>query len=151
MLIKRITLPLVVVIAALFSIASSAQPDTFVEENGYRVFYSTFNSTFLTPQAAQAAGLVRDAKRTLLNIVVTKIDSQANSLGINASIDATAANLMQQQQRLKFTQITEPGTVYYIADIRHSQEEVFNFNIRVTPEGEPTPIEIKFSKKLWVD
>lgn len=136
---------------ALFSSAINAQENTFVEADGYRVFYSVFNSTFIKPEIAQAAGLVRDKKRTLLNLVVTKIDVDGQSLGVPASIDARASNLMQQQQRLEFTEIKEPGTVYYLASIRHSQEEVFNFAIDVTPDGTTKPITIKFSKKLWVD
>jgi hypothetical protein len=136
---------------ALFSSTISAQENTFVEADGYRVFYSIFNSTFIKPEIAQAAGLVRDKKRTLLNLVVTKIDVDGQSLGVPATIDARASNLMQQQQRLKFTEIKEPGTVYYLAPIRHSQEEVFNFSIDVTPIGATKPITIKFSKKLWVD
>ncbi len=134
-----------------FSSLGQTQEDIFVEEQGYRVFYSVFNSAFLTPEVAAANGLVRANDRAYLNIVVTQVTPEGQSLGLPASLKGSAANLMQQAQPLEFKEIREPTAVYYLAPIRHTNEEVYNFSVVVTPEGSEAAIEIKFSKKLYVE
>ena len=59
-----------------------AQDGISVQENGYRVFYSVFNSTMITPKIAQAYGLQRDNDLAYVNVVVTKIDGGSQSLGV---------------------------------------------------------------------
>ncbi len=142
---------LILLMVSCLASFAHAQEGISIEKNGYTVFYSVFNSAFLTPEIASTYQLVRDDDQALLNIVVTQSDADATSLGLPAQISGTARNLIQQTQKLEFKTIQEQNTVYYLAPIKHINEEVFHFNIEVIPENSDQPIALEFSKKLYVD
>ncbi|GLS27061.1 DUF4426 domain-containing protein [Marinibactrum halimedae] len=135
----------------LSSMTSNAQENISITEDGYRIFYSVFNSSFIPPDIASTYKLIRGKDRALVNIVVTKDGEETQTLGLPANLKGEARNLMQQAQKLKFQRINEQNTTYYLAPIRFTNEEVMNFFITVTPEGSDSPIKLKFSKKLYVD
>ena len=138
-------------VLCLFAWVGHAQDGISVEENGYRVFYSVFNSTMITPKVAQAYDLERDGDLAYVNVVVTKVEGKGQSLGVPASIQGSAKNLMQQVQKLTFKTIQEQNTVYYLAPVSHGNEEVFHFQLAASPINGEHTIDIKFTKKLFVE
>lgn len=131
--------------------AVHAQEGISIEEQGYRVFYSVFNSTMITPEIADVYQLTRDNDLAYVNIVVTEVTSEGQSLGLPAVLSGSATNLMQQKQRLEFKTIEEQNTVYYLAPVSHGNEEVFHFVMAIQPELADKPIELKFTKKMYVE
>jgi hypothetical protein len=138
-------------LVALCVSSSKANVDNAYVERGYKVIYSVFNSKFLTPEISAQYGLKRNDDLTLLNIVVTKDGQEVQTLGMPADIEGSARNLLQQNQQLEFLTVNEGSTVYYIAPIKHLNQEVYNFDLKVIPEGETKPLRIQFSKKLYSD
>lgn len=134
-----------------WSVLTHAQDGISVEENGYRVFYSVFNSTVITPKVATAYQLTRDDDLAYVNVVATKITEQGQTLGQPAILTGQAKNLMQQVQKLEFKTIQERDTVYYLAPVSHGNEEVFHFEIDVMPAAGMKSIRLKFTKKLYVE
>ncbi|KOY04172.1 DUF4426 domain-containing protein [Pseudomonas nunensis] len=90
------------------------------------VHYNTFNSTFLTPDIAKAAELVRSKNQGVINISVIK-----DGKPLIAQVNGTIKDLTSQSVPLKFKQITEQGAVYYIAQYPVEQQEVRTFEIKV--------------------
>ncbi|GAB2188503.1 DUF4426 domain-containing protein [Sessilibacter sp. MAH2] len=131
------------------SASSQAADERSVTEDGYKIVYSVFPSEFIKPDIAEQYGLIRGADRALLNVVVTVDGKETESLGIPASIEGEASNLLQQSQTLEFKTINEGNTVYYIAPVRHLDEEIYNFYLKVTPEGHDKAIRVQFNKKLY--
>lgn len=121
----------------------SEQP--YREFGDYRVYFSVFNSAFITPEIASANNLSRAKDRVYINISLVKGDS----LGIPARIQGSARNLMQQNKALEFIEIAEHSATYYLAPLFHINEEVIHFTIDVTPEGETDTHTVTFSKKLY--
>ena len=120
------------------------------QQGDYMVYYSVFNSQFISPKVAEAYGIVRAPNRALVNISVTKIKSDGSeTLGQPALIEGYAQNLMAVKTDIDFRPVEHPGTVYYIAEFRYSSREVINFYFDVTPEGSNKAIELSFSKKLY--
>lgn len=150
-MIKKLYATFIAVATLLICGATQAQDGISVQEGGYEIFYSVFNSKFLTPEIASTYDLVRDRDQALLNVVVTLVDAPEASLGVPAKLEGQASNLIQQSQSLDFKTIEEQNTVYYLAPIKHTNEEVFNFKVQVTPKGSEKTIDLKFSKKLYVD
>lgn len=137
-------------------------PDATVLDSDYRqqrfgdytVHFSTFNSAFITPDVAEAYGITRARNQTLINVSVTKTEADKTSLGLPATLKGTATNLLQQQRVLDFAEIDEGNATYYLAPLKHSNEEVFNFAITLTPAGSAhddsiAPMTVKFSRKLY--
>ena len=90
------------------------------------VHYNTFNSTYLTPDIAKSAELIRSKNQGVINISVLK-----EGKPLMAQVSGSVKDLTSQAVPLKFKQITEQGAIYYIAQYPVDQQEVRTFDIKV--------------------
>ena len=90
------------------------------------VHYNTFNSTFLQPDIAKAAELIRSKNQGVINVSVIK-DGQP----MVASVTGTVKDLTSKTVPLNFKQVTEQGAIYYLAQYPVDQQEVRTFEIKV--------------------
>lgn len=116
----------------------------------YTVHFSVFNSAFVPADVASIYKISRAKNQVLINISVTQAKGESQTLGLNAKVTGTAKNLIQQMQVLDFQTINEGQATYFIAPLKHTNEEVFNFDISVIPEGAEQPLNIKFSRTLYI-
>lgn len=114
----------------------------------HTIYYTVFNSTFIPADIAKTYSIKRSKYESLINVVVSKNDKHG---GIPVAISGTVTNLMQQQKQLGFKTIEEENTVYYIAPVRIGGEEVMHFDITARIDGEPQPLKLKFTKKLYTE
>ena len=106
------------------------------------VHYNTFNSTFLTPDIAKAAGLTRSKNQGVINVSVLK-----DGKPLTAEVSGSVKDLTSQTVPLQFKQITEQGAIYYIAQYPVDQQEVRTFDIKVQT-GDKTNT-ISFQQELF--
>ena len=138
-------------ILLLCSLLGAALPGLAIDSqsfNDYTVDYTTFPSTALQADIAAHYGIKRSEYETLLNVFVSKEGQQG---GVEVKIKGTAKNLMAQQQVLKFLEIKEDNTVYYIAAIRVTNEDTMHFKLLISPENSSDEFEINFTKTLYKD
>ncbi|TPG72539.1 DUF4426 domain-containing protein [Pseudomonas arsenicoxydans] len=90
------------------------------------VHYNTFNSTYLTPDIAKAAELIRSKNQGVINVSVIK-----DGKPLVASVSGSVKDLTSQTVPLNFKQITEQGAIYYIAQYPVDQQEIRTFEIKV--------------------
>ena len=90
------------------------------------VHYNTFNSTYLQPDIAKAAELIRSKNQGVINVSVIK-----DGKPLVSNVSGTVKDLTSQSVPLKFKQVTEQGAVYYIAQYPVDQQEVRTFEIKV--------------------
>lgn len=90
------------------------------------VHYNTFNSTFLQPDIAKAAELIRSKNQGVINVSVVK-----DGKPVIASVTGTIKDLTSNSVPLKFRQVTEQGAIYYIAQYPVPQQETRTFEIEV--------------------
>ncbi|KAB0486287.1 protein of unknown function [Pseudomonas reinekei] len=90
------------------------------------VHYNTFNSTFLTPDIAKSAELIRSKHQGVINISVIK-----DGKPLIAQVSGTVKDLTSQSVPLNFKQVTEQGAIYYIAQYPVPQQETRTFEIKV--------------------
>ncbi|HSX72339.1 DUF4426 domain-containing protein [Pseudomonas subflava] len=109
------------------------------------VHYSTFNSSFLQPDVAAAAGLTRSKTVGVLNVAVLK-----GGKGQPAKVDGTLKNLLGQTTPLQFRQVLESGAVYYLAEFPLRQREVLTFSIDVQI-GDGAPHTLTFNQEVFPD
>ncbi len=140
-----------------FSLSSIAQINqskeirTSQKFGAYTVHYNVFNSKMITPDIAKIYNLTRGKDLALLNISLTKTDKGITSLGIPATVTAKAINLMQQINKLDIMEIKEPEATYYLASVRHTNEEDLRFEISVLPIGETKPLTVTFNRRLYTE
>ena len=115
----------------------------------YTVYYSIFNSTFIQPEVAKAANIVRGGDRAIVNISVRKKIAQGDEAA-TATVTGVSNDLMRDFP-LEFSEVKEPGAIYYLAQFDHFNEETRRFTIKVKVADETSAFEIKFTQKLWHD
>lgn len=121
----------------------------FKNHASYKIFYSAFGSSFLTPEIAVANNIVRGKDRGIVNIAVV----ETLGMGLPAEVSGVVSNIFQQRQKLIFTEIREQNTVYYLAPFKFDNEDYLTFKIKVTPKAEGAkPVQaydLKFQKKMY--
>ncbi|WP_095164534.1 DUF4426 domain-containing protein [Pseudomonas sp. Irchel 3H3] len=90
------------------------------------VHYNTFNSTFIQPDIAKAAELIRSKNQGVINVSVIKAGQP-----MVASVTGSVKDLTSKTVPLNFKQITEQGAIYYLAQYPVDQQEVRTFEIKV--------------------
>jgi len=90
------------------------------------VHYNTFNSTYLTPDIAKAAELIRSKNQGVINVSVIK-----DGKPLVASVSGSVKDLTSKTVPLSFRQVTEQGAIYYIAQYPVDQQETRTFEIKV--------------------
>ena len=111
------------VTAIAADVIKSERQETFGDVT---VHYNTFNSTYLTPDIAKSAELIRSKNQGVINISVLK-----DGKPLVAQVTGTVKDLTSQSVPLSFKQITEQGAIYYIAQYPVPQQETRTFEIKV--------------------
>ncbi|MCP4789099.1 MAG: DUF4426 domain-containing protein [Gammaproteobacteria bacterium] len=140
---------LLVVIVTTISIISSnfSQAEQALETNNYQIHYNAFNTMVVSPQVAQSFGFVRARNRALLNISVLDANTKKPLM---AMVKGQRKNLMGQIYPLEFQQIVEQGAIYYIAELRFSEAELWQFDIQVQPDPHNPAIPLKFTQTFYL-
>ncbi|MEN2507188.1 DUF4426 domain-containing protein [Stutzerimonas stutzeri] len=110
------------------------------------VHYSAFNSSFLQPDIAAAAGLVRSKTQGVVNVSVLKAGKP-----VAAQVSGSVKNLLGQDYPLTFKQLKEGDeAIYYLAQFPFESREVLRFNLNVRPSG-AAPIDFDFTQEFFPD
>lgn len=98
----------------------------------YEGHYSLVPTTFLTADVAADYGIIRSRDRALLNVSV--IDPRTGP--VSADVSGTVRDLLGSARSLAFEEVKEGPAVYYLATVRHDDEDVLRFAIDIrTPDG----------------
>jgi len=109
------------------------------------VHYSAFNSGFLQPDIAAAAGLVRSKTQGVVNIAVLKAGKPST-----AQVSGQVKDLLGKVTPLAFRQVSEGGAIYYLAQFPFTQREMLKFTLTVQ-QGDSTPHTFTFDQEFFPD
>mgnify|MGYP002712547225 CR=1 FL=1 len=133
---------LIGLLAALLTLPALAERKHSVGE--YDIHYIAFNSGFLQPDIAAAAGLVRSKTQGVINVAVLKAGKAST-----AQVSGQVKNLMGQSTALTFRQVTESGAIYYLAQFPFSSREILSFTLDVR-QGDDAH-RITFNQEMFPD
>lgn len=135
---------LICLLALLFALPALAERKHSVSE--YEVHYIAFNSGFLQPDIAAAAGLVRSKTQGVVNVSVLKTGKP-----VAAQVSGSVKNLLGQDYPLTFKQLKEGDeAIYYLAQFPFESRETLRFNLNVEPTG-TAPINFDFTQEFFPD
>lgn len=135
---------ILVVLISLIALPSSAEQ--FKAFDSIEVHYVVVNTLFLEPDVAKRYGVIRAKDRAIVNLSVLGADGKA----ISGDVTGVTVNLLSQQAALAFSTIREGESIYYIAPIRYTDQDVLRFRIAVkVPEREPMNLE--FQQLMYVE
>ncbi|WP_428196178.1 DUF4426 domain-containing protein [Aliivibrio kagoshimensis] len=133
----------------LLILSQSAIAEQFKQIKDLEVHYSAFNSTLIPAKVTRQYQIKRSGYNALIN--VTMLDrSQAGKPAITGIVKGTAKNLLGTIKPLKFKEIKESTSVYYIAELPFVNEELYSIKIDVSSglKGSGT---ITFNQKFYVE
>ncbi|ODS24568.1 hypothetical protein AB835_03020 [Candidatus Endobugula sertula] len=127
----------------------NAQENISYDLGEYTVYYNVFNSSLIPAEVAQAYHLTRAKDRVYLNVAVVK---KSGGYGFApAKLEGVYRNLIQQQFPLKFIEIKESTSTYYLAPIHFNNEDILHLDITVKPNRTGSETTFTITKKLYVD
>lgn len=144
---RTILTTLLAFVAAAFTIQVNAGQFKTIKD--VEVHYSTFNSTFLTPQVARSYKLKRNGYSAIINISVLD-NYQPGKPATTATITGTVKNLIGQTRELSFREVKEGEAIYYLAEFSITDEEILNFNLDIDA-GLKGHGPIQFRQKFYVE
>jgi len=115
----------------------------------YKVPYSVFNSSFLTPEIASAYDIVRSDTLAVMNIAVRKKQADGSYKSVEADVSGNQFDLIRREP-LQFQQVREQDAVYYLSTFEIQDRITIHFTVNVQVDGKP-PFKVTFSKMLYHD
>ncbi|TMP47336.1 DUF4426 domain-containing protein [Pseudoalteromonas sp. S1688] len=135
-------------LALAFNAHSAQEQGAQYKELGpWQVHYIAFPSTFIQPQIAKAYGLERSGYKGIVNISILKNDTDKTAQ--KATLQGTARNLLGNKQSLNFKEVVEGDSVYYLAQVDYTNEEILRFEIEIQQGNQFQTL--KFQQKFYVD
>lgn len=139
-------------LAGLFVLACPSFGEQKVTHGDYDIHYIVFPTLDLNQDIADKYGLPRGKNRALVNISVlrnTHTDGQSTQIdAVSAQISGRSVNLLGQSQTLKFSEVKEGPAIYYLALLRHADEEFQRVSIDVMlPDG--TLAQLRFQQQMY--
>ena len=144
-MIKRFTAITWLALSILMLTSIGAKAEQMKPLGQWNVHYIAFGSTFVTPEIAKAYGIIRSRYKGVINISVLDKANVAQKVHISG----VARNLLGNQVKLKFKEIVEGKSVYYIAQIDYSNAETFRFEIDLKQGNENQSF--KFTQDFYAD
>ena len=127
-------------------VATSARAEQYVSVGAYQVHYVVIGSTFLTPEIARRYHLERNREVAMLNISVLR-----DGKPVAARITGVARDLLSREIALTFREVREPPAIYYLSQLRFTEQEHWRFRLNVQPVGEPEPLAVQFEQRIYVE
>ncbi len=125
-----------------------AMAEQVLETPKYHIHYNAFNTMMVTREVASHYGFTRARNRALVNISVLDANTQE---ALPTQIHGTHKNLIGQVYPLTFQQIVEQNAIYYIAELRFSEAELWRFDIKIQPDPFANPIPLRFSQTFYLE
>ena len=140
---------LIAVLLLSLCLTSSAFAEQKQKVGNYDIHYVALSSTFLTPSIAKSYGIKRSSYSGILNISVLDTSVDGNP-AVPIEITGVANNLLDARVELKFREIREGDSIYYIAEVPYRDDQEINFNIAVK-HGSKLNTQLKFKQKFYVE
>jgi hypothetical protein len=139
---------LLITMSISFLVMSNASAENMKKLGTMNVHYMAIGSTFFTPEIAKAYGITRSRYNGLVNISVLDNSKEGNPAK-TVSINGQAKNNLGQFKNLEFTEVKEGEAIYYLAQVKYSNEETIHFTLEIN-DGKNQQT-LKFSQKFYVD
>ena len=127
-----------------------AQENISVRDGSYEVFYSAFNTSFLSPEVASSLGIVRGDDRGLLNVSVIEHFPDGSSHPIAAKTISGSSYDLLHRRSLDFQEVVETDARYYLAPFKITNDnEMIIIQVDVTPVTSDQSIAIKLERRFF--
>ncbi len=127
----------------------SASAEQKKKVGNYDIHYVALSSTFLTPSIAKSYGIKRSNYIGIINIAVIDTSQEGNP-PVAVEISGIANNLIDAHIDLKFKEIREGKSIYYIAEVPYRNDQEINFKVAIKHNNKLNT-QLKFKQKFYVE
>ena len=124
--------------------AGPAWPERMQRMGEFEAHYSLVPTTLLNADVATRYRISRGRDRALLNVTILDADARP----VQARVSGVVRDLLGQVRDIDFQQVLDGEAVYYLAVIRHDDQEVLRFSIDVGIPGGGAH-ELAFQQKMY--
>lgn len=143
-----ITLFFIGCLALAFNAHSAQEQGAQYKELGqWQVHYIAFPSTFIQPNIAKAYGLERSGYKGIINISVLKNDTDKTAQKV--TLTGSARNLLGNKKTLRFKEVIDGESIYYLAQVDYTNEEILRFDVQIQQGAQSQ--KLQFQQKFYVD
>lgn len=130
-----------------------AQPAgaTSADIGDYVVHFSAQSTDQLSQEVARAYNILRSKNRAMLNVSIIR---KSDNTSVAGTVTVKTTNLTGQLKNVTMRKIEEPGetaAIYYIGETPVANRETLVFDIKVRPEGEGSPADVRFKREFYTD
>jgi hypothetical protein len=137
------------IISALFLMINASFSFAYeYDYRDYKVYYSVFNSEFLSQDIAKRYNITRSHNRILLNISVHKKQNDGQLHAVGAEINGSSNDLIHTQF-ITFRTIKEKDAIYHIGVFKTSGHQRQIFDLNIIPSGSKTPLTLRFNHDVY--
>lgn len=147
---KRLISAAVLMLASSLAVAQSGPAQSPQRFGDLLVHHNTFNSSYLQPEIAAAAGLQRGPRQGVVNIAVQRLTDDGVQV-VDARVEGTVKNLIQQTTPLKFIRIQEEEAIYFVANYSAAQRGLLQFEVRVQADDNAPVHTVRFQQEFHPD
>ena len=140
----------ITILLAFIALALPAHAEQKLQVGQYDIHYMALPSTFISPTVAQTYGIQRSRYLGLVNIVVLDTHAPKSPEYVPVEINGIATNLLEARFKLKFREIREGQTVYYLAQLPYRDSEEINFHLSIKHDGDLST-KLNFSQQFFND
>ncbi|TVP45933.1 MAG: DUF4426 domain-containing protein [Halomonas sp.] len=128
-----------------------ANAEQFVRVGDYEIHYNAINSSFLTPEVAQANNIHRSANRGLVNVSVRERQEDGGTRAVNASVQGHVSGLTGTQESLSFRTVHDGDATYHLAPFNMREDEATRFELSVRYDRNAEPEQVNFIQRFYID
>lgn len=147
---KRLMFAALLMLAGTASFAQSGPALSPQRFGDLLIHHNTFNSSYLQPEIAAAAGIQRGPRQGVVNIAVQRQTADGLEV-VDARVEGTVKNLIQQTTPLKFIRIQEQDAIYFIANYTAAQRGLLQFEVRVQADDNAPVHTVRFQQDFHPD
>ncbi|MWJ27811.1 DUF4426 domain-containing protein [Halomonas sp. ZH2S] len=132
-------------------LGSHALAQQYTQVGDYEIHYSAVNTSFLTPEVAQANNIQRSQGIALLNVSVLETQPDGSSRPVSASVQGSVSGLTDTPRNLAFRTVHDGDSTYQLATFRIQEDEPMRFDLDVRYDRNQAPAEVSFIQRFYLD
>jgi hypothetical protein len=132
-------------------IANQANAEQSMDFGDYTVHFIAVNSTFLDADIARQYGITRGERQAFLNISVLRKLNDDKTEAVRATLSGQKRNLLGQRESIRFMEVNEGQSIYYIGPFEFTNAEQVRFEVEIQVDGETTSQTLSWETRMYIN
>ena len=129
--------------------AAEAPVERSKDFGDYVLHFNALTTDQLTAEVASNYGIPRSKSTAMLNITIIRKEPGTLGQAVTGTVTTKTTNLTGQLKNLELRPLTVGDAIYYVGSLQVADREVLVFDIEATPDGETSPMTVRFQQQFY--